>query len=82
MSWNRISQDSFSHCDFRYLKMSTIQIGPFRVSNDVKTKIKVKVQLDIHGIVSIHSASVSVNLHVTLLVYQIRSFDGAVSNFD
>lgn len=38
-------------------RISSFKIGPFRVSNDVKTKIKVKVQLDIHGIVSIHSAS-------------------------
>ncbi|KAH6773814.1 heat shock protein 70 family protein [Perilla frutescens var. frutescens] len=38
-------------------RISSFKIGPFRVSNVEKTKIKVKVQLNLHGIVSIDSAS-------------------------
>ncbi|XP_057764831.1 heat shock 70 kDa protein 16 [Salvia miltiorrhiza] len=38
-------------------RISSYTIGPFRVPNERRTKIKVKVQLNLHGIVSIDSAS-------------------------
>ncbi|XP_047943826.1 heat shock 70 kDa protein 16 isoform X3 [Salvia hispanica] len=38
-------------------KISIMQIGPFRVPNEEKTKIKVKVELNLHGVISIDSAS-------------------------
>lgn len=54
--------------------MSTIQIGPFRVPNVEKKKIKVKVKLNLHGIVSIDSASVSWSIH-QLIGVSFRIFD-------
>ncbi|KAL0305925.1 UNVERIFIED_CONTAM: Heat shock protein 16 [Sesamum radiatum] len=38
-------------------RISSSKIGPFRVSHVEKSRIKIKVQLDLHGIVSIVSAS-------------------------
>ncbi|PIN21150.1 Molecular chaperones HSP105/HSP110/SSE1, HSP70 superfamily [Handroanthus impetiginosus] len=38
-------------------RISSFKIGPFRVSHVEKTKIKVKVQLNLNGIVTIESAS-------------------------
>ncbi|XP_077243612.1 heat shock 70 kDa protein 16-like isoform X2 [Tasmannia lanceolata] len=38
-------------------KISCFTIGPFQVSHNVKPKIKVRVQLNLHGIVSVVSAS-------------------------
>ncbi|KAL3850865.1 hypothetical protein ACJIZ3_012747 [Penstemon smallii] len=38
-------------------RISSFKIGPFRVSHVEKTKIKVKVHLNLHGIVTIESAS-------------------------
>ncbi|XP_010278704.1 PREDICTED: heat shock 70 kDa protein 16 [Nelumbo nucifera] len=38
-------------------KISCFKIGPFQVSHTEKTKVKVKVQLNLHGIVTIDSAS-------------------------
>lgn len=35
------------------------QIGPFQTANSERTKVKVKVRLNIHGIVSLESAMVS-----------------------
>nr|CAB3464137.1 unnamed protein product [Digitaria exilis] len=38
-------------------KVSTYTVGPFQSSNGEKAKLKVKVRLNIHGIVSIESAT-------------------------
>ncbi|KAL8032838.1 hypothetical protein ABFX02_13G123000 [Erythranthe guttata] len=38
-------------------RISSFKIGPFRVSHEERTKIKVKLQLNLHGIFSIESAS-------------------------
>ncbi|CAK9166911.1 unnamed protein product [Ilex paraguariensis] len=38
-------------------KISKFTIGPFEVSNSKQTKVKVKVQLNLHGIVTVESAS-------------------------
>nr|CAB3460416.1 unnamed protein product [Digitaria exilis] len=38
-------------------KVSTYTVGPFQSSNGEKAKLKVKVRLNIHGIVSIESAA-------------------------
>lgn len=46
-----------------------------------KTKIKINVHLNLHGTVSIASASVSMDLYVVLFVYHIRSFDSVIQNF-
>lgn len=35
------------------------QIGPFQGSHSEKSRVKVKVQLNLHGIVTVESASVS-----------------------
>ncbi|KAL9304478.1 hypothetical protein ACSQ67_021741 [Phaseolus vulgaris] len=37
-------------------KISTYTIGPFQTANSERTKVKVKVRLNIHGIVSLESA--------------------------
>lgn len=37
----------------------SIQIGPFHGSHRDKTRVKVRVQLNLHGIVSVESATVS-----------------------
>lgn len=36
-----------------------IQIGPFQSSKGGRAKVKVKVRLNLHGIVSVESATVS-----------------------
>ncbi|KAK4439333.1 Heat shock protein 16 [Sesamum alatum] len=38
-------------------RISSFKIGPFRVSHVEKSRIKIKVKLDLHGVVSIVSAS-------------------------
>ncbi|XP_020080084.1 heat shock 70 kDa protein 16-like [Ananas comosus] len=38
-------------------KISSFQIGPFQVAGSEKSKVKVRVRLNLHGIVSVESAS-------------------------
>lgn len=37
-----------------------VQIGPFQCAKSERAKLKVKVRLNLHGIVSIESATVSI----------------------
>jgi len=37
-----------------------MQIGPFQASSNEKARIKVKVQLNLHGIVTVESAMVRI----------------------
>lgn len=50
---------------------SHFQIGPFKVPHAGKAKIKVRVNLSLHGIVTIESASVGINLICISLKYII-----------
>ncbi|XP_075503683.1 heat shock 70 kDa protein 14-like [Primulina tabacum] len=38
-------------------KISTYTVGPFQLTNDERSKLKVKVRLNLHGIVSVESAT-------------------------
>lgn len=47
-------------------------MGPFRVSHSEKMRVKIKVLLDLHGMVTIDSASVSI---VEILhMFLVRAF--------
>ncbi|MED6158806.1 hypothetical protein PIB30_036219 [Stylosanthes scabra] len=57
-------------------KLGCFTIGPFQGSNGSKTKVKVRVQLDLHGIVSIESATLirdQVDDSVTMVDYHSNS---------
>lgn len=43
-----------------------LQIGPFQTSQSEKYKVKVKLRLNLHGIVSVESASVSIRNMVVI----------------
>lgn len=43
-----------------------MQIGPFQTANSERAKVKVKVRLNLHGIVFIESATVSIFNAVSL----------------
>jgi heat shock protein 4 len=45
-------------------KISTFTIGPFTPSKGEKAKLKVKIRLNLHGIVSVESATVSGFSHI------------------
>lgn len=47
---------------------SSFQIGPLHGSNGSKARVKVRVQLNLHGIFSIESASVSKKSHFCLSI--------------
>ena len=42
-----------------FVVLNSMQIGPFESSKGEKAKLKVKVRLNIHGIVSLESATVT-----------------------
>lgn len=44
------------------------QIGPFQSTKSERAKLKVKVRLNLHGIVSLDSATVSQKSSVVLMV--------------
>ncbi|RZS25561.1 hypothetical protein BHM03_00058761 [Ensete ventricosum] len=46
----------------KLFKLWILQVGPFPVHEGGRHKVKVKVRLNLHGIVSVESASVSMNL--------------------
>lgn len=71
--WTQYVANVLNH-KYPYPNCSPFQIGPFRVSHVGKTKIKINIQLNLHGTVSIASASVSMDLYV-LFMYQITSFN-------
>lgn len=51
------------------------QIGPFQSSTGARAKLKVKVRLNLHGIVSVESATVSIQIHRTVFVDLILYFN-------
>lgn len=59
--------------------MALFQIGPVRVSHSERAKIKIKVQLSLHGIFTIDSASVSGSV-LFQWVYEARTLDDALTN--
>jgi heat shock protein 4 len=44
-----------------------LQIGPFQAHSE-KSKVKVKIRLNLHGLISVESAVVSVNFHSHYLI--------------
>ena len=44
---------------YLFVVLNSVQIGPFQPSKGEKAKLKVKVRLNIHGIVSLESATVN-----------------------
>lgn len=58
--------------EYKYLLVNMLlfmQIGPFHGFNSERTRVKVKIQLDLHGIVSVVSARVSEKLRNLILTY-------------
>lgn len=47
------------YCSGNLYKLFVGQIGPFQSTKSERAKVKVKVRLNMHGIVSIESATVS-----------------------
>jgi hypothetical protein len=47
------------HNDLLQFVLKCEQIGPFTPSKGEKAKLKVKIRLNLHGIVSVESATVS-----------------------
>ncbi|XP_027330921.1 heat shock 70 kDa protein 16-like [Abrus precatorius] len=59
-------------------KISCFKIGPFHRSHGSKTRIKVQVQLNLHGIVSIESATVSKKTHFYLFMLCLQLIEDHV----
>lgn len=51
-----------------YMFTTSIQIGPFHGSDGSKMRVEVKIQLNLHGIVSIQSSTVSKKPHFNLSI--------------
>lgn len=45
---------------YLFIYLFLMQIGPFQASSNEKARIKVKVQLNLHGIVTVESAMVRI----------------------
>lgn len=45
-----------------------LQIGPFQAHTE-KSKVKVRIRLNLHGLVSVESAAVSINFHSNWQVF-------------
>ena len=56
-----------------------IQIGPFQSSKGGRSKVKVKVRLNLHGIVSVESATVSHLLVFPPYFVSLIFSDGGIS---
>ncbi|CAL0322034.1 unnamed protein product [Lupinus luteus] len=63
-------------------KISTYTIGPFQSSKSEKAKVKVKVRLNLHGIVSVESATLLEEEEVEILVSKESSVENTKMETD